>query len=338
MTLPTYGSVTVKQKVWKTAVPSKLQHFLWRVSTRSIATGSNLRRRHVTRDSICKRCWLEEESEDHLFFTCPYARQIWRASGLDNTTFISPTASFDAKLLACLTIPSVVSSSYQHELAIWVLWRIWKSQNLLLYQQRQTHWKTVLNNARIDAREWSNIAATQESLPTSNTATSRRRSQDGWRLLPQHWIKCNVDASFINSQVPANAGWVCRDDYGTYKGAVQTQGYKVSSVLESELQAILMAMQHCWQRGYRSLVIESDCQQAIHILNDKALHFASYNWKREIRWWMMKFHEISFSWVPRKANKVADVLARNRSSSLSSYYFHFYVPDIVNEDYVQVQV
>ncbi|XP_009124577.2 uncharacterized protein LOC103849567 [Brassica rapa] len=77
---PTYGNVELKKTIWNTKLPTKLQHFLWRLSSRSIATGNNLRRRHVTRDVICKRCWLEEETEEHLFFNFPYARKIWRAS------------------------------------------------------------------------------------------------------------------------------------------------------------------------------------------------------------------------------------------------------------------
>ncbi|XP_056863930.1 uncharacterized protein LOC130511109 [Raphanus sativus] len=82
--IPTYGSVDLKKQLWKTKVPAKLQHFLWRISSRCIATGNNLRRRHVTTDVICKRCWLEKETEEHLFFTCPYAKKIWRGAGIAN--------------------------------------------------------------------------------------------------------------------------------------------------------------------------------------------------------------------------------------------------------------
>lgn len=272
----------MKQKIWKTKVPSKLQHFLWRISTKSIATGNNLRRRHVTRDSICKRCWLEEETEEHLFFTCPYARQIWRASGLDTTTLASITTSCDEKLLTCLTMPYVASSTHQQDLAIWILWRLWKSRNMMVYQQRQVHWKNVLTNARSNAREWKNSSGNTDICFARTTTAARARSLIGWRRPPQYWMKCNVDASFINTQEPANAGWVCRDDYGTYHGAVQAKGNKVATPLESELQAILMALQHCWRRGYEKIVIEADCKAAIDILNDEVLHFASYNWKREI--------------------------------------------------------
>lgn len=79
-----------------------------------------------------------------------------------------------------------------------------------------------------------------------------------------------------------------RDERGTYRGAVQAIGGKVQSPLESELQAILMAVQHSWSLGYNKICVESDCKKAIDILNSNALNFGLYNWIREIRWWCQK--------------------------------------------------
>lgn len=134
---PTYGNVALKKTIWNTKLPSKLKHFLWRISSRSIATGNNLRRRHVTRDVICKRCWLEEETEEHLFFTCPYAKNIWRASSIANRIIDSMTTSYEEKIEACLQVSNVMRLSHLQDIPVWILWRIWKSRNLLLYHHRQ---------------------------------------------------------------------------------------------------------------------------------------------------------------------------------------------------------
>lgn len=102
-----------------------------------------------------------------------------------------------------------------------------------------------------------------------------------------------------------------------------------------------MAIRYCWRRGYRKINIESDCKQAIEILSDKALHFASYSWKREIWWWAEKIQDISFQWINREANKVADALARSLNSSMPTYCFHNDVPvmitNLLHENYVQVR-
>ena len=307
---PTYGTVALKEKIWKAHVPAKLKHFLLRIESRSIVTGNNLRRRHVTTDVICKRCWLEEETEEHLFFNSPYAKKIWRTSRIANTIIDSLTTSYEDKLEACLQVSNVATLNHYQDLSIWVLWRIWKCRNMLLYQHRHLNWKNVLINARSDAEEWKNAERQETDTFQCNSVSSRVRQKEIWRVPPEHWLKCNVDASFINTQEPATAGWVVRDANGGYQGAVQAQGYKVCSPLESELQAILMAIQYCWRRGYKKIIIESDCKQAIGILNDKVLPFASYNWKREIRWWADKIQDISFQWINWEDNKVIDVLAR----------------------------
>ena len=99
-------------------VPAKLKHFLWRKSSKSIATGNNLRRRHVTRDVICKRCWLEEETKERLFFNCLYVKKIWRASGINNIVLDSTTITYEEKLEACLQVSNVASLSHYQDLPI----------------------------------------------------------------------------------------------------------------------------------------------------------------------------------------------------------------------------
>lgn len=104
---PTNGNQLLKQKMWKTKIPSKIHHFLWRLLSRSLATGNNLRRRHITRDVMCKRCFQREETESHLFFDCEYAKQIWRASGIANATIDNPNATLEERIQACLLVTTL---------------------------------------------------------------------------------------------------------------------------------------------------------------------------------------------------------------------------------------
>ena len=46
-------------------------------------------------------------------------------------------------------------------------------------------------------------------------------------------------------------------------GAVQCVGRRVQSALESELQAILMALQYCWGKGFKKVIIESDARKLL---------------------------------------------------------------------------
>ena len=133
---PTYGDVELKQRLWKTQITPKIKHFVWRILSRSLATGENLRRRHVTQQSQCRRCGIEEETDLHLFFNCPYAQCVWRASGISNMIINSTTSTLEEKIAVCLQISTSSRLTHFQDLPLWILWRLWKSRNILIFQQR----------------------------------------------------------------------------------------------------------------------------------------------------------------------------------------------------------
>lgn len=151
--MPTYGNPQVKHQIWKCKSPPKIKHFLWRLISKSLATGSNLRRRHITRYDQCRRCCNAVKTEDHLFFGCPYAQMIWRASGVANNIILDPLASLEDKIQACLSCSFAPSLAQFNELPIGILWRIWKSRNLLIFQQKNLLWWITLKQARADSKE-----------------------------------------------------------------------------------------------------------------------------------------------------------------------------------------
>ena len=134
--LPTYGNVDLKHQIWKTKAPMEMKHFLWRLLSRSLATGTNLKRRHVINDAQCRRYCGAEETEDHLFFECPHAKKIWRASGISNRIINTSSASLEKKVGECLR--SCLSRQLRHfqDLLLWILW---KSRNTLTFQAKETH-------------------------------------------------------------------------------------------------------------------------------------------------------------------------------------------------------
>lgn len=336
--IPTYGEPELKQKIWKTDSPPKIQHFLWKMTSQCLATGANLKRRHITPDAICKRCGIEEETEKHLFFECSHAKQIWRASGITNNIIDGSGYSFEEKIKECLLICSSTQLSHFQDKPIWILWRLWKSRNMLIFQRKQIHWSRILQYATEDAKEWQSIERV-ETTSLQRRRNLEERSAKQWTRPPNGTIKCNVDGSFVNHQTTAKVGFIIRDDQGTYKESVQAKGKMVQTALESELQGILMALQHCWIRGYKKIIVESDCQKAVDILINNKLHFGVYNWTREIRWWLRKFEVCTISWVARNTNRVADKLAKADIPNNSLFVFHYFVPTMIHnslhEDYIR---
>lgn len=170
----------MKHQIWKCKSPPKIKKFLWRLLSKSLATGSNLRRRHVTRYDQCPRCCSAVETEDHLFFGCPYAQMIWRASGVANDIMLDPQATLEDKIQSCLTCSFAPVMAHLNELPISILWRIWKSRNLLIFQQKSIQWWVALKQARIESREWRNVVTDAETRASSMTASTYVKNH-GWK-------------------------------------------------------------------------------------------------------------------------------------------------------------
>lgn len=333
---PIYGNIALKGRLWKTKMLSKLHHFLWKALSKSLATGSNLKRRHIITDDLCRKCCQDSETEKHLLFDCSYAQAIWRESGIDNRIITDPLASFEDKIAACLQVCTHTRLAHFQNLPFWILWRIWKSRNYLIFQRKQMDWRLVLQQARKDAQEW--MEHNHEPMGSSQQRNNTRTRVNHWERPRRGWVKCNVDSSFINSHTSSTSGWIIRNEDGFYKGAAQGIGRRVNNSFESEVQGILMAMQHLWSKGYRFVIFESDCKKVIDTLNRRCLHFDGHNWIRDVLWWKNKFNDVEFHWTSRESNKPADKMAKQHIPLDNTFWFHYYVPEAImldlHNDYV----
>ncbi|CAN7051892.1 unnamed protein product, partial [Brassica rapa subsp. trilocularis] len=180
-----------------------------------------------------------------------------------------------------------------------------------IFQQKQTGWNNVLQYAKADPTEWRSQNMLQQDQQHLAGQQCIQTIQKKWRRPEIDWIKCNVDGSFVNDENPSTMRWILRDSNGVYRGAGQAIGRRVKNNLESELQALIVAMQYCWSKAYKRVMFESDCQKMIKLLNKQGLHFDGYNWIGEIDWWKQKFQDIKFTWIAREGNKAADKLAKS---------------------------
>jgi hypothetical protein len=70
-------TVFLRKYIWKLKVPLKVKIFMWFLYHKVILTKDNLAKRNW---NGCKKCAFcdSEESINHLFFHCPFAKLIWR--------------------------------------------------------------------------------------------------------------------------------------------------------------------------------------------------------------------------------------------------------------------
>ncbi|KAG7586018.1 Ribonuclease H domain [Arabidopsis thaliana x Arabidopsis arenosa] len=335
---PPPGSQMMKDAIWKMKTAPKLQHFLWRMLSKALATKVELARRGVATDMICKRCQREEETTDHLFFDCDHSQDIWRGNQYLRQLMCNPTNSFTTKMngiIECYNNKDL--PQLDRQIPLWTLWRIWKSRNQLLYQGLDSTWQMDTIKAIDEAREW--VTCWQEDSIHSNAQArirnTVRRSQ--WDRPRDNFIKCNYDCKFVQNGNVSQAGWIVRDSAGFFIRAGISRGLHVSSVLEAELQSLVMAMQHTWAQGNRRVIFEGDNNTVQKLVTGKDCNFRVHNWIREIHFWKAKFEATEFQWTRRDNNHAADRLAKEPMGDHTNFVSYFYVPsflvNILHEDH-----
>ena len=258
--LPPPGQQGFKTAIWKMKTAPKIQHFLWRLLSNALPTGTILSHRGIPADTQCQRCQRADESIEHLFFDCDYVHTIWRRNrGLQRSNY-NPTRSFSEKFRAVIDCYNNHSlTDYERHHPIWLLWRIWKSRNLLVYQHKDSNWQEDITKAESDTREWldgqlensGNVRSDPQARCSATTLSEWTRPRSGY-------VKCNYDCKFGTSDEISKAAWIMRDVNGFYINAGHSEGQNCSTVLEAELQALVIARQQTWARGYRHVIFEGD--------------------------------------------------------------------------------
>ena len=122
---------------------------------------------------------------------------------------------------------------------------------------------------------------------------------------------------------------IVRDYNGVYLGSGQAIGKHTTHALEGELQALIIAMQHCWSRGYRRVCFEGDNKVMMELLTGSQRNFGVHNWICEVQRWREKFDDCIFQWTRRTSNGVADTLAKAPFPTNVSFIYHFYAPPVI---------
>lgn len=304
---PPPGSPILKTAFWKMKIAPKLQHFMWRVLSEAIPVGTILMRRGITTNAQCKRCCQDNESIEHLFFTCPYVQALWRGIQNLHRDICNPSSSLQNRFQAIIECyNNHWLSDLERQLPIWILWRIWKSRNILVYQQRGSSWHQDLVKAVTEAKEWVTITS-NGSLEQNLQRPQRVDNHHSCWLKPEEgYIKCNYDCNYHTNDNPSNAGWIFRDSGGFLLNAGHSSGQVCASSLEAELQALIMAMQQAWLKGYKHVIFEGDNHTVQKLLNGEMQNFKVHYLIREVEFWKLKFSRIKFVWTRRSNNKAAD--------------------------------
>jgi len=118
--------------IWKLKIPLKIKIFLWYLQRGIILTKDNLARKNWTGSQKYCGC-NSNETINHLFLDCHYARMVWRVIFL--ATGLTPPRSISQ------IFSSWLSNQYiKIRQLIWVgvaavCWAIWRSRNDIVFNR-----------------------------------------------------------------------------------------------------------------------------------------------------------------------------------------------------------
>ncbi|XP_020875826.1 uncharacterized protein LOC110227063 [Arabidopsis lyrata subsp. lyrata] len=282
---------------------------LWRVVSQAIPTCSRLITRGMRIESHCPRCPTAEETINHVLFQCPFAKMVWQ---LSNTPILQ-THRFDDDTEDNV---SHIINSYQNKnltlsqklVPIWLLWRIWKARNKLVFNKFLESPSKIVLQVEAEIQEY--INSLNNSQTSTNIPPNHRFVADKWVRPPPTVFKCNFDAGFDVETHKATGGWIIRDNHGNPKAWGSSKLTHVSSPLEAEAKALLVAMQQVWIRGLKDLQFEGDSEILINAVNGRTIHSDLINLIQDIDYWSSKFSSIQFMFIRRSGNSVAHNLAK----------------------------
>ena len=119
----TLGVHPVFQQIQKSRCTPRVKFFTWLVLVDRLNTKTMLSRRHINvhDDNLCVLCDTgEEETIDHLFFTCPFAVQCWSSINFNWDNQLS----LEDRLTHARSTHNLPFFTEATMIAAWELWKL----------------------------------------------------------------------------------------------------------------------------------------------------------------------------------------------------------------------
>lgn len=302
-----------KKCVWQVDTSPKLKHFLWKSNSKALPVGALLQSRGLSVEATCRRCGAVE-TEVHVLLHCPYAAHVWELiPGLHKPP--QDIESIAQLLQHCRRMVSLPPTGLgSTPLYPWVLWTLWTNRNKLLFENSTFSQKSAVLKAIQDARAWKAAQTHVEkpfiphyvvpfsSIPTVNSYM---------------WFSFS-DAAWDSTSGNCGLGWQLRDSTDVCAEQGSSHRRFVSSALVAEALAVKAAMMASISSQVCSLRVYSDSKSLIKLLKFQEQVVSLKGVLFDISYLARSFESISFCFVPRLANSVADSIAKTALYDLHS--------------------
>ncbi|CAL1353630.1 unnamed protein product [Linum trigynum] len=301
--------------IWSLPIPERVRCFVWLTCLGKLATNALRFSRKCAPSPNCARCNGQRETIIHILRDCPPASFLWTRhvpSNKQQRFFTSTTEDWLRLNLADVEeVSQGIPWSTFFSIAVWI---IWKNRNDLCFKGISSTLTapSLAHSVMAKVRLWHAAWIAPSLLPGLRSAPPSRVMADiSWDPPRGGWMKLNLDGASNGNPGLAGAGGVLRDDSGRWISGFVAKVGEASAAL-AELWAFHYGLDIAWKSGCRALLVESDSQLAIQLINDRhdpvhpyATLLSSIR-RRISRDWLVRI-----SHVYREGNRVADWLSKH---------------------------
>lgn len=132
------------------AIKKKVQHFIWHSCHDRMPVASNLRKRGVEIDTICKCCGEGQETMEHLMFHCAVAKRIWKLAPVPWDGLEHFTSSLKEWWTQVGNAKNRNEMNDRLELSAYIMWQIWKCRNHWIFKNEKVPEMEVVKRAWVE--------------------------------------------------------------------------------------------------------------------------------------------------------------------------------------------
>ncbi|XP_024038325.1 uncharacterized protein LOC112097362 [Citrus clementina] len=193
---------------------------------------------------------------------CKAARKIRQ---LSHHAVVEITASQWRNMFDVFLDTTRLLNKKETELQVAYWWATWNARNHFLFKKEKLDALISIAKAEGVVEAYRKFKRTeQQQLESSNMEKPKQ-----WKPPPENWCKVNVDAAIDHQSQRAGLGVVIRNDKGDVVAAAIKPSSFNGDVPFAEAEAIEWEMQMAKRAGITAVILESDCQAAIDLANNR---------------------------------------------------------------------
>ena len=252
----------LKILVWDLLISTKLRIFMWKIMCNALPVADGIAVRGMMVDNRCQFCGMDGETENHLFFICPHARFVWAVSD-----FLVPRVGFSSSIFQNIHLLLQGKKNFNiptdlRKVFPWLLWRIWKNRNGLIFEGMEFEALTVVRKAFDDMNEWAQ-AQVVEAINSSSPSVGPYISQVECSPPPVLWRKCDIGVEWDKSKKVYGAAWLLRDDKGMVLMHSRCSFSNIPSLKEAHRSVWVWAIESMKSLGFSKIVFVGESKELV---------------------------------------------------------------------------